>query len=140
MTDEILFHNGTTMVRRLRLAPSEAMPWHRDRSIEPQDILAQKAKYDLLVMSDVRVEPDYLNVVAPFANPEVGVVAMLYKGQSAGNVASKLDALGMYMDSAAALVAKKVEGGMRFAFGWTMATSKKFLSEIGGWEAMVNYQ
>jgi ceramide glucosyltransferase len=105
--------------------------------------LAQKAKYDLLVMSDsdVRVEQDYLKaVVAPFANPEVGVVTMLYKGQSAGNVASKLDALGMYMDSApAALVAKKVEGRMRFAFGWTMATSKKFLSEIGGWEAMVNH-
>lgn len=30
MTDEILFHHGTTMVRRLRLAPGEAMPWHRD--------------------------------------------------------------------------------------------------------------
>lgn len=105
--------------------------------------LAQKAKYDLLVMSDsdVRVEPDYLKaVVAPFHNPEVGVVTMLYKSLSAGNMASKLDALGMYMDSApAALVAKKVEGRMRFAFGWTMATSKKFLSEIGGWEAMVNH-
>ena len=30
MTDEILFRHGTTMVRRLRLAPGEAMPWHRD--------------------------------------------------------------------------------------------------------------
>jgi len=30
VTDEVLFHNGTTMVRRLRLAPGEAMPWHRD--------------------------------------------------------------------------------------------------------------
>ena len=30
MTDEILFHEGNTMVRRLRLAPGEAMPWHRD--------------------------------------------------------------------------------------------------------------
>jgi quercetin dioxygenase-like cupin family protein len=30
MTDEIVFHHGTTMVRRLRLAPGEAMPWHRD--------------------------------------------------------------------------------------------------------------
>ena len=105
--------------------------------------LAQKAKYDLLVMSDsdVRVAPDYLRTVAgPFADPEVGVVTALYKSLSAGTMASKLDALGMYMDSApAALVAEKVEGGMRFAFGWTMATSKKFLSEIGGWEAMVNH-
>ena len=106
--------------------------------------LAQKAKYDLLVMSDsdVRVAPDYLRTVAgPFADPEVGVVTALYKSLSAGTMASKLDALGMYMDSApAALVAKKVEGRMRFAFGWTMATSKRFLSEIGGWEAMVNHQ
>jgi quercetin dioxygenase-like cupin family protein len=30
MADETLFHQGTTVVRRLRLAPGEAMPWHRD--------------------------------------------------------------------------------------------------------------
>jgi len=30
MTDDILLHRGTTLVRRLRLAPGEAMPWHRD--------------------------------------------------------------------------------------------------------------
>ena len=30
MIDEPLFHRGTTYVRRLRLAPGEAMPWHRD--------------------------------------------------------------------------------------------------------------
>ena len=36
MTDEILFHHETTMVRRLRLAPGEAMPWHAIRSIESQ--------------------------------------------------------------------------------------------------------
>jgi quercetin dioxygenase-like cupin family protein len=30
MPDELLFHHGTTMVRRLRLAPGEAMSWHRD--------------------------------------------------------------------------------------------------------------
>jgi quercetin dioxygenase-like cupin family protein len=28
--DERLFQRGTTLVRRLRLAPGEAMPWHRD--------------------------------------------------------------------------------------------------------------
>ncbi len=30
MTDDVLVHRGTTLVRRLRLAPGEAMPWHRD--------------------------------------------------------------------------------------------------------------
>lgn len=105
--------------------------------------LAQNAKHDLLVMSDsdVRVEPDYLQqVAAPFRDPEVGVVTAFYKSLSSGTLASNLDALGMYMDSApAALVARKIEGGLGFAFGWTMATSKKHLAEIGGWEAMVNH-
>jgi hypothetical protein len=30
MTAEILHKRGTTLVRRLRLAPGEATPWHRD--------------------------------------------------------------------------------------------------------------
>ena len=30
MTDEILLQRGTTLVRRLRLEPDEAMPWHHD--------------------------------------------------------------------------------------------------------------
>ena len=105
--------------------------------------LVQDAKYDFIVMSDsdVRVEPDYLKeVIAPFADPEVGAVTAFYKSLSAGNLASNLSALGMYMDSApSALVAKKIEGKMRFAFGWTMATSKGHLAEIGGWKEMANY-
>jgi quercetin dioxygenase-like cupin family protein len=30
MADEVLLQRGTTLVRRLRLEPGEAMPWHRD--------------------------------------------------------------------------------------------------------------
>jgi quercetin dioxygenase-like cupin family protein len=30
IADDILFQRGTTLVRRLTLAPGEAMPWHRD--------------------------------------------------------------------------------------------------------------
>jgi ceramide glucosyltransferase len=46
----------------------------------------------------------------------------------------------MCLDSVpSALVARKLEGKMQFAFGWTMATTKKHLAEIGGWEAMVDY-
>jgi quercetin dioxygenase-like cupin family protein len=30
LKDEILSQRGTTLVRRLQLAPGEAMPWHRD--------------------------------------------------------------------------------------------------------------
>ncbi|HYT22875.1 MAG TPA: bacteriohopanetetrol glucosamine biosynthesis glycosyltransferase HpnI [Candidatus Polarisedimenticolia bacterium] len=105
--------------------------------------LVQEAKYELMVMSDsdVRVDADYLKVVAPpFADPQVGAVTGFYRCITAGGVAADLDALGMYLDSApGALVARRLEGKMQFAFGWTMATTKKHLSEIGGWEAMANY-
>ncbi len=105
--------------------------------------LVQEAKNDLLVMSDsdVRVEPDYLRAVTvPFANSEVGAVTAFCQCRSGGSIAAELDALGMCLDSVpAALVARKLEGKMQFAFGWTMATTKKHLAEIGGWEAMVNY-
>ena len=30
MAEEELFRRGTVLVRRLRLGPGEAMPWHRD--------------------------------------------------------------------------------------------------------------
>lgn len=30
MAEEELFRRGTVLVRRLRLQPGEAMPWHRD--------------------------------------------------------------------------------------------------------------
>lgn len=105
--------------------------------------LVRDAKYDLLVMSDsdVRVQPEYLKyAVAPFADSKVGAVTALYRSVSAGNLASDLGALGMYVDSApAALVAKKIEGKMQFAFGWTLAISKKHLLEMGGLETIVNY-
>jgi len=44
------------------------------------------------------------------------------------------------MDSVpSALVARKLEGKVQFAYGWTMATTKERLTEIGGWEAMANH-
>jgi ceramide glucosyltransferase len=105
--------------------------------------LVKEAKYDVLVMtdSDVRVEADYLReVAAPFADPAVGGVTSFYRCIGGGTLASDLDMLGMCADSVpSALVARRLEGKVQFAFGWTMATTKKHLAEIGGWEAMVNY-
>jgi ceramide glucosyltransferase len=105
--------------------------------------LVKEAKYDLLVMtdSDVRVGRDYLREVAgPFADSAVGGVTSFYRCAGGGTFAADLDMLGMCMDSVpSALVARKLEGKVQFAFGWTMATTKKHLAEIGGWEAMVNY-
>jgi ceramide glucosyltransferase len=105
--------------------------------------LVKEAKYDLLVMTDtdVRVEPDYLRgVAAPFAKPGVGAVTSFYRCRGGGTFAADLDMLGMCTDSVpSALVARKLEGEVKFAFGWTMATTKKHLAEIGGWEGMANH-
>jgi ceramide glucosyltransferase len=105
--------------------------------------LVTEAQYDLLVMtdSDVRVERDYLReVVAPFADRRVGAVTSFYRCAGGGTIAADLDMLGMCMDSVpSALVARRLEGNVQFAFGWTMATTKARLAEIGGWEAMANH-
>jgi len=105
--------------------------------------LVREARYDFLVMtdSDVRVESDYLReVVAPFADKSVGAVTSFYRCAGGGTLAADLDMLGMSMDSVpGALVARRLEGKVQFAFGWTMATTKERLAEIGGWEAMANH-
>jgi ceramide glucosyltransferase len=105
--------------------------------------LVKEARYELLVMtdSDVRVPRDYLReVVAPFADRRVGAVTCFYRYAGGGTMAADLDMLGMCMDSVpSALVARRLEGKVQFAFGWTMATTKERLAEIGGWEAMANH-
>src|SRR5258707_6945743 len=91
--------------------------------------------------SDVRVDPDYLETVGrAVGDPQVGAVTSFCRCITGGSVAADLGALGMHLDSApGALVARMLEGKMQFAFGWTMATTKRRLSEIGGWEAMANH-
>jgi len=105
--------------------------------------LVKEARYGLLVMtdSDVRVPRDYLReVVAPFADRRVGAVTCFYRCAGGGTLAANLDMLGMCMDSVpSALLARQLEGNVQFAFGWTMATTKERLAEIGGWEAMANH-
>jgi len=104
--------------------------------------LVREAKYDLLVIndSDVRVEADYLrDAVSPFKDPKVGVVTAFFRSITDGDFASDLDAVGVPSDSSAnALVAQKF-GRIDFALGWTMATRKQRLEEIGGFEAMANH-
>lgn len=105
--------------------------------------LVKEARYELLVMtdSDVRVGTNYLRaLVAPFADPTVGAVTSFYRCAGGGTLAADLAMLGMCSDSLpSALIARRVEGGVHFAFGWTMATTKERLAEIGGWESMADH-
>ena len=104
--------------------------------------LVREARYDLLVIndSDVRVESDYLrNAAAPFQDPKVGVVTSLFRSITEGDFASDLDAIGVPSDSSASALIAERFGGLDFALGWTMATTKQRLEEIGGFEAMANH-
>jgi ceramide glucosyltransferase len=103
--------------------------------------LANEAKYDLLVMndSDTRVDKSYLwDVVSPFRDPEVGAVTALFRGKTDGSFATDVDAFGVPTYSAASTLFIWKFGKLDFAFGWTMATTKARLNEIGGFEALID--
>ncbi len=104
--------------------------------------LVHEARHELLVISDsdVRVERDYLReVVAPFADPEVGAVTAFFRAVPGGTLAADLEALVLATETVPnALVARKIEGRMQFLFGWTMTTTKSHLAAIHGFEGMMN--
>ena len=107
--------------------------------------MVREAKYDILIISDsdIRVAPGYIHaVVAPFSDAKVGAVTCLYRGISDGSLASDIEALGNTSDfDAGVLSAWKLGGvgGVDFALGATMATTKKHLAEIGGFEPLVDH-
>ena len=90
--------------------------------------------------SDIAVSPDYLtHVMAPFADDAVGLVTVPYIGLAEGTLWSKLEALGISTDfMAGVLTARKLEGGIRFGLGSTLATKKRALAAIGGFEALAD--
>ena len=91
--------------------------------------------------SDILVERDYLSrVMAPFAEPKVGMVTTLYRGLAGKTLGSKLEALGLSTDFAGGvLIARAMEGGIRFGLGATIATTKTVLRQLGGLEPLVDY-
>jgi ceramide glucosyltransferase len=104
--------------------------------------LAKEARYNLLVMndSDVRVEKDYLReVTAWFRDPGVGVVTAFFRGITDGGFAAEVDAVGIPSEGAPNAILARSLGTLDYAFGWTMATTKEKLAEIGGFEAFVNH-
>jgi len=91
--------------------------------------------------SDIKVSPRYLErAMAPFADANVGMVTALYRGRAHGTMGSKMEALGISTDFAAGvLTARKLEGGIRFGLGSTLAVSREGLDAIGGLAPLADY-
>ncbi len=102
-----------------------------------------EAKYECVLVndSDIRVQPDYLRrVTAPLADPQVGLVTCLYRGVPGRTLGSRLESIGISTDfSAGVLTARKLEGGIRFGLGSTLAFRRHDLEAMGGFEAFVDY-
>ena len=105
--------------------------------------MLQAARYQHLLVndSDIRVEGDYLRrVFAPLADEHVGMVTCLYRGVAASTFGSRLEALGISTDfCAGVLVARQLEGGLRFGLGSTLAFRRSDLEKIGGFHSIVDY-
>jgi ceramide glucosyltransferase len=110
--------------------------------------MLREASYEHVVIndSDIHVSPHYLtHVMAPFTDARVGMVTAPYIGRTADGgpgmtVWSRLEALGISTDFLpGVLTARKLEGGIRFGLGSTLATSKTVLAQTGGLEPLVEY-
>jgi ceramide glucosyltransferase len=143
-------------VERLR----REFPDHAIRLVECPERLGNSGKVSNLVQmlpsahfehvlindSDIRVSPNYLaRVMNCFADPRVGMVTAPYLGRTdtdgkALTVWARLEALGISTDfMPGVLTARKIEGGIRFGLGSTLAVSKTALAAAGGLEPLVDH-
>jgi len=106
-----------------------------------QMVTASRYEYILVNDSDIRVERDYLRrVFAPLTNHDVGMVTCLYRGVASRTLGSRLESLGISTDfCAGVLVARQLEGGLRFGLGSTLAFRKRDLERIGGFKSIVDF-
>jgi ceramide glucosyltransferase len=100
-----------------------------------------EARFEHVIIndSDILVPPRYLErVMAPLADEGVGLVTAPYIGRAENTVWSRLEALGISTDfMPGVLTARKLEGGIRFGLGSTLATTKTALEAAGGLGALV---
>lgn len=110
-----------------------------NRKVNKLARLAREARHEILVITDgdVRVAPHYVReVIAPLADDSVGAVTSFYRGISEKNLGAELEAIGASSDFFAGVLVADWMEGMSFALGASMATTKRWMQKIGGFEAI----
>jgi ceramide glucosyltransferase len=130
---------------RLVVSPNILGPNVKVSNLE-QMVSAARYEYLLVNDSDIQVDPDYLGrvmsplVSKPNDDEQVGMVTCLYRGVAARTLFSRLESLGISTDFCpGVLVARQLEGGLRFALGSTMALRRADLDRIGGFKSIVDF-
>src|ERR1700726_1458316 len=104
--------------------------------------LTREAKHEVLALSDgdVRVGPKYLrNVVAPLRDGNVGAVSSFYRGIAQHNLYAELEAVGASSDFFAGVLMAAWTEGVKFALGASIATTKTWVRQIGGFQAIAAF-
>jgi ceramide glucosyltransferase len=110
--------------------------------------MLREARYSHIVIndSDICVSPLYLaRVMESFRDPKVGMVTAPYIGRAVAGpsgitIWSKLEALGIATDfMPGVLTARKLEGGLHFGLGSTLAMRRSALDQAGGLEPLVEF-
>lgn len=103
--------------------------------------LAAEARGEVLAIcdADVRVSPDFLRrVVAPLADPSIGMVTCLYRGELPQNIPARLEAL--HMDAAfAPSVALAWKLGTDVGLGAAVIMRREDLSRAGGYAGIADH-
>jgi ceramide glucosyltransferase len=116
-------------------------PWPNARTFS-MEIMRREARYPILVASDsdVRGGPDYLaSVVAPLADPNVGMVTCLYRGVARQGLWAQLEAMGMSIEMTSGVLVAELLEGMHFALGPSMVIRQSTVEKIGGFEPVAQY-
>jgi ceramide glucosyltransferase len=104
--------------------------------------LALRAKGEVLVISDsdMFLAPDYLEkIVAPLADPRVGICCTLYRAWRPGNLWEALALLSYNLDFVPSMVFAVVTKSSLACPGATLAMRREVLDEIGGLPPLADY-
>jgi ceramide glucosyltransferase len=91
----------------------------------------------VLTDGDVRVGPNFLReVVAPLVDENTGAVTSFYRAMADRNLWAELEAVGASSDFFAGVLMAGWTEGIHFGLGASIATTKKWISKMGGFETI----